>query len=317
MLEGDGEAVPITGSERGTYAIAFSPDGSRLLIGSGRGESPSVMVVTYHVVAVESGQALFSFETRVPEGTDGGEAPRWSPSGRYIASSGGIDGLIVHDTETGESIHLGSGLSRWSPADDAILAIDQAGNIDLVSFPAAGLPAKPGHRTRLATAVDAPSPRFGAMGRYVHWEDRDRTATTIVDAATGEVVANWDLQAAGLFYPGVYPVIATPQGPAAVLSASDEGCQGTELHHPALAGGSSCLDGGYVPRWSPDGGLLAYASGDELRLLEVASGDDRVLARGLDDTGHAQSYGALERWSPDGKYLLVQWPSGGVGWSEE
>jgi WD40 repeat protein len=315
VLEHGGEPVPLPDGERGTYGGAFSPDGSRLLIGSGRLESASVVVFTYHVVSVESGESLFTFETREPEGTDGGEVPRWSPSGRYIASSGRIDGLVVHDTETGESILLGAGLSRWSPAEDAILAIDEEGSIDSVRFPAAGFPAKQAHRTRLATAVDALSPRFGARGRYVYWEDRDRSSTTVAAAATGDVVASWDSQAADSFYAGVYPIVATPQGPAAVLSVHDEGCRGTELRHPALAGGARCLDGGYVPRWSPDGRLLAYASGDELRLLEVTSGDERVLARGIDRSDYVE--GALARWSPNGKYLLVQWPAGGVGWSEE
>ncbi|MDA1061811.1 MAG: hypothetical protein O2895_02735 [Chloroflexi bacterium] len=55
------------------------------------------------------------------------------------------------------------------------------------------------------------------------------------------------------------------------------------MHHP-LAAGATCLDGGLARRWSH-----------------------------LADYGE----GALARWSPDGAHLLVQWPSGGIGWSEE
>ncbi|MBW7934736.1 MAG: hypothetical protein H3C62_14245 [Gemmatimonadaceae bacterium] len=42
--------------------------------------------------------------------------------------------------------------------------------------------------------------------------------------------------------------------------------------------------------------------------------EERLLARGLDPADYTE--GALARWSADGAYLLVQWPSGGIGWSE-
>ena len=308
VLEHDGVPVPIADAVKDTYAVAFSPDGARLLLGEfGRLEGASTVVFTYHVVSVETGESLFTFESRLHEGTDGGESPHWSPSGRYIASSGHIEGLVVHDTETGESPHLGHGLARWSPAGDAILALDDGGNLDLVRFPGAA-------RTRLATDPDIGSPLFGANGRYAYWTDRDYTTTTVLDIATAEIVAHWDARPADPFA-GVYPITAVPGGFAALLRARHDDCRGIEIHHPAIEGGSTCLDDAYVPRWSPDGRLLVYAVEGELHLLDISTGDDRLLARGIDRL--YQSEGALARWSPDGAYLLIQWPAGGLGWTED
>lgn len=303
VLEHDGEPV-VLNAPAGTFAAGFSPSGDRLLAGSGALENSTSVLLTYHIYDVETGGILGTVEARAREGTDGGESPRWSPSGRHIAASG-TDGLYVHDTATGEAVHLGRGSARWSPAEDAILALDEERNLDLVRFPEA-------ERTRLAAAIGPHHPYFGGVGEYAYWYDHTAVATTVVSASTGTIVATWS--GVGAAYAGVDLLVATPDGPGAPLAVAEPRCQGIDLHHPALPDGATCLEDGAAPRWSPDGRLLAYALDDEILILDLSTGNERGVAQGI-APGSAVD-GSLVRWSPDGTHLLVQWPSGGVGWSE-
>jgi len=58
-----------------------------------------------------------------------------------------------------------------------------------------------------------------------------------------------------------------------------------------------------APRWSPDGRMLAFQRGArELRVLDVASGSERLLARGLFDLPPFVSTRATA-WSPDSRWI--------------
>lgn len=62
---------------------------------------------------------------------------------------------------------------------------------------------------------------------------------------------------------------------------------------------------------SPDGGYVAYTDSDSLRLLDLGSGEDRLLLQGNGAACDQPGLGGCfvyttERWSPDGKLLLVQ-----------
>ncbi len=308
VLERDGVEVLVPFPE-GTFAVEFSPSGDRLLAGTGRlSESGTELIWTYTAYSVLTGRPLFIFQSRTLEGgTDGGQLPRWSPSGRYIADLG-LDGLVVHDTLTGEATVLSAGgLPWWSPIEDALIVVTEEDTAEVVRFPT-------GRRTVIERALPSGSGVFDRSGRYVYWWDGDGGGRTLVfNASNGVLIAEWAPGATSDIFFGVHPIVGGRGAPAAALDGGAPDCAGIEVHHPALASDGLCVDG-HSPRWAPDAASFAYTRGSEILIFDVESAQSRVIASGAVAGGRFD--GALARWNAAGTHLLIQWPWRGIGWSE-
>lgn len=86
----------------------------------------------------------------------------------------------------------------------------------------------------------------------------------------------------------------TAAGPARLVSYDFTTAKETPL--------TSAGEGDYAPRFSPDGKSIAFVRGGrELRVLDVASGKERSLAKGI--IADPLQVGRPLAWSPDGRWL--------------
>ena len=70
-----------------------------------------------------------------------------------------------------------------------------------------------------------------------------------------------------------------------------------------------------APSWAPDDLRIAYVrDGSELRVLDVESGDDEIVATGLIGFGSTRVFGA-PTWSPDGRWLAYMASPDGEFWN--
>ncbi|MEJ2541192.1 MAG: S41 family peptidase, partial [Gemmatimonadota bacterium] len=70
-----------------------------------------------------------------------------------------------------------------------------------------------------------------------------------------------------------------------------------------------------APSWAPDDLRIAYVrDGSELRVLDVASGAEEVVARGLIGFGRTRVFGP-PAWSPDGRWLAYMASPDGEFWN--
>jgi Tol biopolymer transport system component/C-terminal processing protease CtpA/Prc len=89
----------------------------------------------------------------------------------------------------------------------------------------------------------------------------------------------------------------------------------TRQERALTAGGSGVLVGDVAPRWSPDGKEVAFTrDGRELRVIDVASGRERLVTAGVFDRPPFSSATDIT-WSPDGKWLGVTLSGGTKGFS--
>lgn len=303
VLEHQGEIVRLEGTRPRT-GLSFSPAGDRLLAVSDRpGTVDGEEVRTFSVHSTADGRLRMQFEHRASIGTP--PVAIWSPSGRYVADRG-IEGLFVRDTVSGRAWRLGpSGSARWSPIADQLLVVTDFGRLSIVNVPELdGVDLGPGDPT-----VTVLFDRSGQLAIATTYEDPDtRTGPTTRAFAvdSGDEVAVWTgVDASSFAVGGRHPVALLDDGIAAVFTAS-AGCEdGFVLYHPALSDNGRCV-AGTNPRWSPRSQYLVFAREREIVLLSIAEDDERVLTRGTPPA--AAGAGPVLRWSPDGSWILIQWP---------
>ena len=309
VLEHDGAEVAIA-VDYG-FRSGFSPAGDRLLVDRGDYIEGTIRVEwTFWVIDVTTGAALVEFAGNAsPEGTDGGYGAQWSPSGRYIATSG-LDGLLVHDTTDGSTIRLGAGGSpEWEPAEDALVVETDHGTLEVVRLPSLD-------RVPLATEGGRRIGRFGMWGRVVavRYLDPDRFDDPIVavyDAATGERIARWE----GGVDVRTQQFVRHPDGLVAIVLHPSEGCPTFRLFSPSLPADGRCIDG-HNPRLSADGSRIAYFQVDPdvaatLVEYDLAANEERLLG-----TIPYRGEIPLARWNAAGTHLLIQRSWDGIGFSD-
>ncbi len=309
VLEHNGVEVPVA-ADFG-FAVGFSPAGDRLLVGRGDPAAPGRVNWTYWTIDVATGTVLVEFPGNAsPEGTDGGFLPRWSPSGRYVATSG-LDGLLVHDTTDGSTIRLGDGGStEWAPAREQLVVETADQTLEIVTLPAL-------ERVPLATEGARHLGRFGAHGAVVavrSYLDPDRLEDPIVtayEASSGRQLGRWE----GTMDRFDRQFVRFADGLVAIILGPADGCETFRIYSP-LSEAGRCIDG-HHPRFSPDGREVAYfrAIADStaaLVIYDVSTGEERTLG-----TPSVSGELPLARWNAHGTHLLVQRTWSGVGFTDE
>ncbi len=231
---------------------------------------------------------------------DGSAPPSWSSSGRFIAyhdyggqPGGDAGGEYLVAAAGGPPARL-TAPPVWLSGDrfaflggGDVVTMDAA--TGAVQVLASGL-AQQGDLRLDETGRLLLAPGAGAV-------DGSVGETVALDAATGAIVGRGR-------WPGAI-VTWTPVGLAAVATSWDgtlpPPCSSGYIDHPLLTQ-PRCL-GSHVVRWSPDGMRLAYVTDASVHVLDLATGDDRVLV----DTDTSPS---TLRWSADGSRLVVAWGGG-------
>ncbi|MEZ4503746.1 MAG: hypothetical protein R3C39_14070 [Dehalococcoidia bacterium] len=273
---------------------------------------------------------LLTDQARTCGGCDGIFGAAWSPSGRYLlhaesysAPDGGRvwlsdtttgDTRLLTDTATaGSATNAAGNAPAWLPAE----------TVDAVLYPA---PATEGgsmietlaaNEVRRLPDLEWPA-HFEASGRYVYAVSEDRTSTVIAEVDTGTTVAEWPGVPATRWWEGFgsepETIIATPEGPAAILTPSDRDTVGLTIHHSPLPGGELTLpNAARGATWSPDGTRIALATrGDTspeatwtIGLLDTTTGARTELVT----LPLYQDFPPKLTWNEAGTHLLVLWPS--------
>ena len=247
--------------------------------------------------------AVLDETSRIVGLPEGSSAPigelAFSPDGRLMVVSGasGLDLRVVDRTTGGELVQLGAGAHPlWSPGSGALLFQDvggDAGTVSLYWTPDSSIfsisdPSE-------ASATDVPAGWVGATAYYLRTYDTGRIELRAWDAGSGVSLGPvWGADDAQLT--GARP-LQTNAGfliptPDAWLLVTPEGLAQEVGGNPFGFVG----DG----RLSPDGSLLAIATGDGLVIVDAGSPSSVVAT-----LPYSETVGAGFSWSPDGTSLAV------------
>jgi len=281
LASADVDAKPVIAFVRGGGLFAVNDDGS----GAGRLIAPRSRVGSFawapdggRIVVARSGRGLSVLVVRsrklmtlTSESADG--SPDWSPNGRRIAFTRGDYGEIWTVSPTGKAARrvieaYDAGAPRWSP-DSRKIAFDWDGGDSYNAFAVVNADGR--------GRVDVGTNGDNVWGP--HWSsDSQRIAFTRqrmlspVDPGTEPNLTLW-------------------------LMNSDGSNQ-----HPLIADASANEAGQDLPAWSPDGGRIAFQSGEQIDVVNTDGSQLTTLA--------ANAY--APQWSPDGTEIAFARPRGHV-----
>lgn len=304
------------------YWAAPSPDGSALAI-TARGIASGQWWRKGHSHLDESEIAVVrfaadgtpSYTTVEPVGAKHGW-PMWSPDGGslfYMSDRGGAENLWTKPVRGGEGRKLTSftnGRVLWPTIsrdgktiaferDFGVWTLDVAsGAAKAVPVVLRGAPAGPGvERTTLTTgftelALAPDGKKIAVVGRGELFAGASRDggdAARVTTTAAAEGMATW-----------------APDSRRIAYASDRDGRSDLYVHDFAARTETRLTTGGTTnaaPVWSPDGKSIAYVrDGRELRVLEVAGGNDRQVARGFFGLPPFIGPGDVT-WSPDGRWI--------------
>ncbi len=143
----------------------------------------------------------------------------------------------------------------------------------------------------LALSPDGKKVAFAARGEIFAASAKDggdATRVTMTPAAEAEIA--WSPDSRRIVY------TSERDGPARLFTYDFQSNRETAVTAGAAAAGD------LAPRFSPDGTAIAYVKGGtELRVIDLASKQERSLAKGL--IADALGVGRPIAWSPDGKWI--------------
>ena len=262
---------------RGLRPLDLSRDGSKVLA-----EAEDQLVS----VTLETGERVVL--AQAPEGEVFGGSAKWSPDGAMVAYTVGASDPAAKSTVC--VLAMPSMSTRCFPDVGHVYSFDWSP--DEVGLLVAGPPAEPLHlvdttRGRISTLVaqEGSTPINGAIAER-GWGEAIQLVNPIWSPSGQYLAALANLQGSELAY---VPVVFTPAGEPVAF-----GRPSTEFPEPIS--------------WSPAQDLLAYTQGKapyritEARILDPASGDDRVL---VSSSSSDASIVTDLVWSPSGRWLAV------------
>lgn len=273
-----------TGHSNPVWAMAWSPDGSRIASGSNDG--------SIQVWDASSGSRLFTYEGHGRNVT----TVAWSPDSKRIASGSWDRKVLIWDAMTGEEIAMYPGHLRpvetvaWSP-DGQLIASASQGDMARV------------HILRAATG-----------GRISFYDGHTKSVNEVAWSPDGKYIASGDMDATVqvwvalterqiLTYRGHSDSISTVAWSPDGRHIASGGADGTVQVWDAHSGDHIFTYRGHTEEvcavaWSPDGTRLASGSRDNTIHTWSADTGNSVFTY----QGHTRAVLAVS-WSPDGKHI--------------
>jgi WD40 repeat protein/serine/threonine protein kinase len=293
------QLVTYGGHATNVYAVAWSPDGTRIASGAGAGDPRLDVDHTVQVWEAVSGKQLLTFRghTQAIIGLD------WSPDSKLLASAS-YDGTVqVWETTTGKPLLTYRGHSRhvwdvaWSPDGNALASCGADATVQVWEVATGkSIYTYRGHLKGVASVDWSPDGTHILSGSY-------DTTVHIWEAFSG---------ALALRYTGhkdwVKTAVWSPDGRRVASGGGNNTLEQVKDHSVRVwdaATGSTLLTYSSHPSavfaviWSPDGAHIASCGADNIvRVWEPVKG--QIL---LTYGGHSDLVESLS-WSPDGTRIV-------------
>jgi len=270
------------------YTVDWSPDGSKIAVGTGLGE----------VLVIDAATQQLLLDVRITK--DGSvERVRWSPDGNYLAVGLGVSGVIyILDPMSGEQVHslydennFSTPMLEWSP-DGTMLASAHARKNLGFATQVWHVSTEDVLMTLADKAVGWNAFAWSPDGTHLIAENNE-DQLVVWDVATWQSVRTLDCQAHAL------EVTWQPNGDKiAVLAGNLE----NRIEHVRICDATTgdilrTIPAMYATsvRWSSDGKRLAIGQLEQFRVVDVQSGQDLFTFDLL--------YPDEAAWSPDGTRL--------------